>query len=241
MSLTGEPLHIHPVREATRRSSYALAAPERTSLADQIADRLDLPMAALGVVAFLLVLAEGLAEPSGLLGDVFLGMTIALFVVFAAEFALRLAIAPSTSAYLRQNWWQLVFLALPMLRAVRALARVSRVGRVASSAIRASRSAASALTSRLAWLALTTSIVILGAGQLLHDIAGLDYGEALHAAALATVNGEPIGSDHALAQALDVVLGIYAVVVVATAAGTLGAFFLEQRDTSQRTGQGLAR
>lgn len=224
----------HPVRDAIRPASYQLPAPERTSIAEEVAERLDLPMAALGVVAFLLVIAEGLAEPRGALSDAFLAITILLFLVFAAEFVLRLAVAPSTSEFMRRNWWQVIFLVLPMLRAVRAVARVARAGRLASSAIRATRSAGSALSSRLSWLVMTTSILILTAAQLLHDLAGFDYGRGLHAAALATINGEPIGSEHPLAQALDVVLGIYAVVVVAAAAGAAGAYFLEQRGTAVR-------
>jgi voltage-gated potassium channel len=220
----------HPVREATRRSSYRLAPGQRQSIAEQIGDRLDLPMTALGVLALLLVIAEGLSDPSGSLADLFFWSSIALGVIFLGEFVLRVCIAPSTAKFFQKNWWQAIFVFLPFFRFTKVLTGVGRVGRVSSSAIRATRSAANMFTSRIAWLATITAIVILTSGQLLYDVSGLDYGEALHDAALATINGEPIGSDEPLAQTLDVLLGIYAVIIFAGLAASLGAFYIEQRN-----------
>lgn len=161
--MTAQP-ELRPVREALRRGTLKQAPERRQSLAEQIADRMDLPMAGLGIVFVLLGIAEGLSDPTGALDDAFAAATIALAAIFIGEFVLRVVVAPSTKDYLGANWWQIVFLVLTVLRLARVLGRVARVGRVASSAVRATRSAASALTSRMAWLATITAIVILSAG-----------------------------------------------------------------------------
>ncbi|MDF2967903.1 MAG: hypothetical protein K0Q93_1681 [Nocardioidaceae bacterium] len=64
-----------------------------------------------------------------------------------------------------------------------------------------------------------------------------DYGRALHGAALATVTGEPPAADGAVARVLEVVLAIYSVVVFATLAGALGAFFLQKRGSGAAPGR----
>jgi len=91
--------------------------------------------------------------------------------VFVLEFVLRAVIAPSTSDFLRRNWWQLVFLALPFFRFVRILARLrlARLGRVVSSAVRSTRTATARLSGRLGWLSAVTAIVVLSASQLLYE------------------------------------------------------------------------
>ncbi len=175
---------------------------------------MDAPVAALGAVFVLVVLAENLADPRGKLGA---ALTVAgwlLWGVFAFEFALRMVIASSTWGFLRRNWWQLAFLVLPLLRFARVLARlrlarIGRMGRVMSSAVRGTRTAAVTLSSRVAWLAAATAIVILAASQILYGTGAFDrYGEALHTVALAKITGEPLGRDGA--------------------AGMLGAFFLQR-------------
>lgn len=188
---------------------------------------------ALGFVFLLVVIGENLAgEGSGL--DV--GFAIAgwaIWVVFAAEFVLRMAVAPSTSGFLRRYWWQAIFLVLPFLRFIAAirLARLARAGRIVGSAVRGTRTAGRLLRDRLTWLLMVHLIVVLTASQLVFEFgaAGGTYGDVLHAVALASVSGEPLGMRSGVAQLLDVALAIYAVVVFAAAAGALGAYFLERR------------
>lgn len=208
---------------------------ERERIASKLEERMDGPVAALGVVFVLVVLADTVADPRGNLG---LALTVAgwlLWGVFAFEFALRMVAAPSTWRFLRRNWWQLVFLVLPFLRFARVLsrlrvARLSRVGRVVSSAVRGTRTAAVTLSSRIAWLAAATVIVILAGSQVLYEANAFEqYWDAVHAVALATITGQPLGRDTTAARLADVVLSLYSVVVFATLAGMLGAFFLERR------------
>jgi voltage-gated potassium channel len=78
----------------------------------------------------------------------------------------------------------------------------------------------------------------MGASQLLFVAETFtDYGRALHGAALATVTGEPLAADGAVARVLEVVLAIYSVVVFATLAGALGAFFLQKRGSGAAPGR----
>jgi voltage-gated potassium channel len=160
-----------------------------------------------------------------------------LWALFVAEFLLRLVVAPSTSKFLKRNWWQLIFLAVPALRFVRALRalRAARVGRVLSSAVRSSRTAGRQLSSRLAALGVVTTVVVLTTSQLLFELGDYgSYGEALDDAALATIAGEPFFPEHGALRVVQTAVITYSVVVFAALAGTVGAFLLERRDDDQR-------
>jgi len=207
---------------------------ERDELARQIASRLDAPMTALGILFGLLVLAETLVSPEGALGTAFTVTSWAIFAVFVAEFLLRLYVAPSRTRFLRRNWWQVIFLVLPFLRVLRVLRglrwlRIGRTGRILSSALRVTRTAGRRLRGRIAWLATTTSIVVLASSQLLYEFGDVPtYVEALYRATMATVTGEPttVGG---VGRILDVVLASYSVVVFAALAASIGAYLVEQR------------
>lgn len=207
---------------------------ERAELAEEIARQLDRPMAALGVVFLLLVVAETVVEPRGGVGTAFQWLTWLLVAAFTTEFALRLYVAPSRGEFLRRNWWQLVFLVLPFLRVFRVLRglrllRIGRAGRILSSALRVTRTAGRRLRGRIAWLATTTAIVVLAASQLLHEFGDVDgYADALYLAAMATVTGEPT-TVPGIGRVLDVVLAAYSVVVFAALAGIVGAYLIERR------------
>lgn len=208
--------------------------------AEAIARRLDTPVTVLGVVFLLLLVAEATMHDDARLRPWFDAAGWVLWAVFVAEFVARMVATPSTSRFLRRNWWQVVFLALPFLRFLRVAGRLARLrparlGRLASSAVRGVRTAARTLSSRLAWLGAVTGIVVLISGQLLFEFGGYDdYGAALHDAAHATITGEPLPEEGGLADVLELVLALYAVVVFAVVAGSLGAFFLERtRDQAQ--------
>jgi voltage-gated potassium channel len=226
------------VVDLTVRGCLGRSATSRERLAQHLYDRLHPAMAALGLFFVVLVLAQGPAEEGTTLQRTLLGATWLVWSFFVAEYVLRLVIAPSTTRFLRRTWWQLLFLVVPVLTLVRALLilRVARPTRVALAALRGGRSARATLTGRAAWLAVLTAIVTFASADVLYQAAHIrPYGTALHAAALAAVAGEPTGSAHGLAQVLDVVLAVYAVVFFAALAGSLGAFFLEQRQPATTT------
>jgi len=201
---------------------------------ERIARSLDRPMGALGVVFLFVVLGQTLADDPPVVGALsVLGWL--LWAAFVAELLLRAYLAEDRRRFWRRSWWQVVFLALPFLRFARALAlvrtvrvvRVARLGSVLSSAVRGSRSAGKLLGGRLAWLAVVTSIVVLAVSQLLALLGLYDsYAVALHDTAMATVTGDALAAEGAVARVVEVALASYSVVVFATLAGSLGAYFL---------------
>ena len=80
-------------------------------------------------------------------------------------------------------------------------------------------------------LLVITAVVACAAGRLLWEFGGYkhSYVQALHDAAMSTVTGATLGSRYAFAQVLEIVLGIYSAVVIATIAGALGAYFIQAR------------
>lgn len=204
----------------------------REQLAQSIYERLHPAMAALGLLFLVMVLAQSSAREGTGIHQALLGATWLLWAVFACEYILRLVIAPSTTQFLRRTWWQLLFLVVPFLTMLRSLLilRVARPTRVAVAALRGGRSARSTVTGRVGWIVLVTTIVVFASADFLYasDVVA-PYGRALHAAALACITGEPIGSHAGVAEVLDIILALYAVVFFATLAGILGAFFVEQR------------
>lgn len=211
---------------------------EREMWAEEVLDQLTPVMSALSVVFLLVVFGESLAAGGSGLS---IALTVAgwlIWLIFAAEFVARLVVAPDTSAFLKRNWWQLFFLVLPFLRILRLVrvVRFLRTGRVLSSAVRSSRSAWRVLGNRVGWLAVVSAITVLGSSQLLFEFGTFDrYGDALHAAALATITGEPMNRPDAFARTLEVILATYSVIVFATLAGTLGAYFLESAERRRST------
>ena len=199
---------------------------ERERWADDLLTRLDKPMAALGVVFLLLVLAETVSQPDGAVGTAFSVASWLIWLVFVVEFVARMVVAPSTIAFLKKSWWQIIFLVVPFLRflrAVRAL-RAARMGRVVSSAVRTSRTAGRRLSSRLGWLLVVTVVVILTSSQLVFEGGYVDtYGEALHLMAMATIAGESTGVDAGFVKVLEVGLALDSVGVFPALAGSLGA------------------
>lgn len=196
-----------------------------------------MPITAAGIIFLLLVLVDTISDPQGIVGTLFSVTSWVLWALFVAEFLLRLVIAPSTPTFLKRNWWQVIFLAVPALRFVRALRalRAARMGRVLSSAVRSSRTAGRRLSSRLGSLGVVTIVVVLASSQLLFELGAYDsYADALEDAALATIAGEPFFPEHAVLRLVQIVVLAYSVVVFAALAGTVGAFLLERKDDDNR-------
>lgn len=201
-------------------------------MARAIEERLSPVMAVLGIVFLLVVVGQmvvvGRSEAEGLFGVA----TWVLWAAFVGEYVLRLVIAPSTGAYLRRTWWQILLLALPFLSFVRllVLTRLARMGRLVSSALRGTRSARQRLGGRIGWLVALHVVVVLSLSEVAFQALPFStFGEALYRVALASMAGEPMGLEDSLARTLDVLLAAYSVLVFATLAGILGSYFLERR------------
>lgn len=211
---------------------------ERERIAQQIFERLHRVMAWFSVVFVLVVLGDAFVPHEGRADDVLTGVGWFIWGIFVTEYLARLVIAPSTADFLKRNWWQVIFLALPFfafLRIVLAL-RVARAGRLVSAAVRGRRTAGQKLSSRVGWLGALTVIVVLFGANVLYEFGEVTpFGRALHDAAMAAIGGEPVAQPSAVVAILNVLLVLYSVVVFATLAGALGAYFFEHRGDAVRS------
>jgi voltage-gated potassium channel len=214
--------------------------PRDPDRAEMLARRLDRPMAGLGLVFVLVVLGQVLAREPGAVAALGIASWV-LWCIFVGELLLRAYVARDQRAFWSRNWWQLVFLAVPFLRFARVLAawRAARVAAVVGAAVRGTRSAGRVLSSRVWWLSIVTVIVALSSSQLLFALGSYDdYGTALHAAALATIAGEPLAADDGFARVMELVLAAYSVVIFATIAAAVGAYFLGSDGRQAPDGRG---
>jgi voltage-gated potassium channel len=209
----------------------------RERAAALLEERLDIPMAVLavvwaGLVAYELVAPATQRDELGLIGT-------AIWVVFGVEFAAKLWVSRHPLRFLRRRWPSLLFLVLPALRLLRVLraARALRLlpaARVMGSSYRAIGTARSLLGGRLAFLSATSAVAVFSGGQLLFLVEGrrqdASLADALWWSANLALSGNAVFEPAtALGRLLSVVLSVYAMVVFASVAGSLGAFFIESR------------
>lgn len=202
----------------------------REELAERIAAHLDVPVSVAGVLLVLIVIADRSTPPGTWLSTAWTFASWGLWGLFVLELALRAVIAPSAVSFLRRNWWQVLFLALPFLRFLRGLSRSARIARGMTTSLRGSRTAARNLSGRVGLLTSTTFGVILAGTEILYEFGSpRSYPRALHDVALGAISGEPFGDTSVVGAWLEVVLAVYATVVFAALAGSLGAFFLQRQ------------
>ncbi len=210
----------------------------RERLAALVEQRLDVPMAVLAVVWAALVAYE-LVAPAAHRNELTLVGNV-IWAIFAVEFLAKLWVSGRPLRFLRRRWPSVLFLVLPALRILRVvralrLVRVLPAARVVGSSYRAIGTARSLLGGRLAFLAVTTFVVIFSGGQLLYLLErqageGAALGDALWWSANLALSGNPVFEPSSLlARVLSIVLTAYAVVVFASLAGALGAYFVEAR------------
>lgn len=211
---------------------------DRLRTAEVLARRLDKPMGILGVIFLFVVLGQLIATEPAMVG-VLAVVGWVFWAVFVVEFLLRAYIAGFSKDFWRKSWWQVIFLLVPFLRFFRALqalrllrlARLARYGSILSAGIRGSRSAGRLLSSRIGWLTAVTAVVILASSQLLYATGEHNsYAESLFQSAMAAITGSGITGTSIFSRIIQVLLAIYSVAVFATLAGTLGAYFLRQKD-----------
>ena len=213
---------------------------ERWSALEDLDDWLRVPMAVLGLVWLLLLLAELLWGESAL----FTAASTIIWVVFIAEFALRLLLAPDRSRFVRTNWLTVIALIVPALRFFRALSvlraarglRSLRLVRIVGTANRSMKALRVTLRRRRFGyvMGLTVLIVLLGAaGMLSFEPAGevqggfSSYGHALWWTAMLLTS---IGSDFwpltTEGRILALLLSIYGLAVFGYITASFASFFV---------------
>ena len=210
---------------------------------------LRLPMALLGLAWLLIVVAELLWGENAFLS---LAST-AVWVIFIAEFALRLLLAPDRSSFLKRNWLTVIALIVPALRFFRALAvlraaralRGLRLVRIVGTANRSMNALRTTMRRRRFGyvLGLTILVAVLGAAGMLsfepaEEVTGgfTSYGHALWWTAMLVTS---IGSDFWPAttegRVLALLLSIYGLAVFGYITASFASFFVG-RDAEESGG-----
>lgn len=216
------------------------SAAERWSVLEDLDDWLRVPMAALSLAWLLLVIAELLWGENNLLST----FGTAIWVVFLAEFAVRLLLAPDKLLFVRTNWLTVVSLAVPALRMFRALRvlraaralRGARLVRIVGTANRSMKALKSTLHRRRFGyvLGLTGIVVLLGAAGMLSfepaaevESGFSSYGHALWWTAMLVTS---IGSDYwpvsTEGRVLTLLLSIYGLAVFGYITASFASFFV---------------
>ena len=212
-----------------------------------VTERLDPFMAWLGVVFALLVgydiaveLGSSAARALSIAGWV-------IWAIFALEFGAKLWLAPKRLRFLKRHWLQAVGLVAPTLRVFRFL-RLVRLGRalpaarVVSASYRSLAPARQLLRSRLGYLAAVSVVVAIAAAELAYlferdrsDPAFDSFGDALvwGFSTVLALQADPVPASPGARVVM--LLGFaFGLVIVASLAGTVGAYLVEERRDPQR-------
>ena len=206
-----------------------------------VTERADPTMAWLGVVFALLVGFELTVELSPRAAAALRFAGWAIWAVFLTEFLAKLWLAPRRLRFVRRHWIQVLMLAVPALRILR-FVRLLRLGRalpaarVVSSSYRSAGTAKRLFRSRLGYLGAVGVVVSVALAQIAFVLErGTDgvfdsFGDALlwSFAVVLALQGDPVPTSAGGRVAM--LLGFaFGLVVIASLAGTVGAYLVEER------------
>lgn len=176
----------------------------------------------------------------------------AIWGAFALEFASKLWLAPSRRRFLRRHLIQAAGLLVPFLRVLRflRLVRIGRAlpaGRVVAASYRTAGSARVIFRSRLGYLAALSTVATIALAELAYlferdarEGIFTSFGDAVvwSAAVIIALSADPrpVSTGAEVAMLAGFVFGL---VVIASLAGTLGAFFLDSRAEPGETSRPL--
>lgn len=227
-----QPLPPRWERTETRFDDWAAAATERA----------DPFMAWLGALFALLVGFDIAVQLDGTAATALEVFGIAIWAIFAVEFAIKLWLAPRRALYLRQHWWQPLFLLLPFLR-VFSFLRLARLGRalpasrVISSSYRAVGTAKFLLRSRLGFLGALSTLSAIAIAQLTYvfeqDAEGSvfpSFGDAVlwAVSVVVALQADPVPSSVGgrIVMLAGFVIGL---ILITSLAGVIGSFLVDER------------
>lgn len=226
-----------------QRSAEQVVQRERRQILQRVEHALEMPMVVLGLawLALLIVDLTGHISPVlQMLGNV-------IWVIFIAEFLLKLTLAPDKLRFLKRSWLTLVALALPALRifrifrALRLLrlartARGVRLVRIFISINRGMRALGNTMQRRGFGYVVSVTAIVTFAGAAgmyafergVEESPGLDsYGSALWwTAMIMTTLGSEYWPRTAEGRVLCLALSLYALAILGYVTATLASFFL---------------
>ncbi len=162
--------------------------------------------------------------------------------MFLVEFLVKLWLAPRRRRFLRRHWLSVLALLVPTLRVLRffrliRLGRAMPAARVLSSSYRTASSARRLLGSRLGYLGGLGLVVTVAVAELAYllerhrsDAVFPSFGDAVLWAfsVVLALQGDPVPNSVG-AHVVMLVGFAFGLVIIASLAGTLGAFLVEQR------------
>jgi voltage-gated potassium channel len=225
-------------------------AEERWRVLRDLEGWLQTPMMVLSFVWLILVIVELVWGMSRVL-DVF---RTAIWVIFVAEFAVRLTLAPDKREFLKRNWLTVIALLAPAFRLLRGLrllrfartARGFRLVRIVRTANRGMNALRASLSRRgLGYVVgLTVIVALLGAGGMLAfepatEVKGgfTSYADALWwTSMLLTTMGSEFWPKSVEGRILCFLLALYGFAVFGYITASFASFFVERDADSPRAG-----
>lgn len=230
-----------------RRRKRADSEEEFETWLAQASERADPFMAWLGVVFALLVGYELAVDVGPRASSWLTAAGWTLWGLFLLEFGVNLWLAPNRWRFLRGHWIQALALLVPTLRVLRFL-RLVRLGRalpaarVLSSSYRSAGTARRLMSSRLGYLGGVGGVAMIAVAQLGFlferdhpDAVFESFGDALlwSAAVVLALQGDPI--PQSLGAHIVMLAGfVFGLVVIASLAGTVGAYLIDSRGEWER-------
>ena len=231
------------MESANRRDS------RRWRLLEQLDEWLRVPMMLLSLAWLAIVIVELTSGGSRLLET----LGTAIWIVFIAEFAVRLALAPDKGRFLKSSWLTIIALIVPAFRLLRAFAvlraarglRSLRLVRIVGTANRSMNALRQSLKRRQAGYvgAVTAAVVLLGAAGMLsfEPASEIEGGFTSYADAVwwTVMLISSIGSAYwpvtAEGRLLTALLALYGLGVIGYIAATFASYFVG-RDAQRRDG-----
>ena len=222
---------------------------ERMDALEQLDDWLQTPMIFLSFAWLVLLIVEfvwGNIRLFEIFGTI-------IWIVFIAEFLVRLTLAPEKSAFLRGNWFTIIALAVPAVRLLRAFrifrvaraARGLRLVRVVGAANRGMNALRTSMGRRgLGYvLGATVLVALLGAAGMLafepaSEVEGgfKGYGDALWwTAMLLTTIGSAFWPQTVEGRLLGFILSLYGMAVFGYITASLASFFIGQEAKAEES------
>ena len=201
---------------------------------------IELPMALLSLSWLMIVVWELVSGSTALLETV----GTAIWVIFIAEFLVRLTLAPAKLPFLKSNWLTMIALVVPALRLLRALSflraaralRGIRLVRIVGTANRSMNALKATLARRGFGYVVGLTLLVIGlgaAGMLSFESAGeveggfADYGHALWWTGMLVAS---IGTDFwpttTEGRLLAMLLALYGLAVFGYIAATFASYFI---------------
>ena len=240
-----------PQGNTDREARRVVVRSERSELLDHLQAMLEPLMVGLGLIFLALLLLDFAGPDLSGRGQRWLADAMtAIWVVFLADFAVRLVVAPSKLGFLRANWLGALSLALPFLRPLRVL-RAARAVRSISlvrllggmnRGIRVLRRVTGGR--QVAFVAALTGFVVLagavGARYFDRDTEGATIrtlGDSLWwaAALVTTVNSEKYAVSPE-ARVVAILMRVYAVSVFGLVTASIASYLIGASTESSRSG-----